>query len=438
MDILELAKIIPSAEPDNFCIAPFVNTRQNEEGSTSPCPFGAGGWRYTDLSKVDRWNAPELNKLRLSFINGDFPDECHRCRDEEKGKKKSLRQLMPTYFPNINSIYNEYIKSGKWVNGPIAVTTKTSNICNLACRSCSGWDTSLLRTEGEHYAEKYNLGPEDEESNYAGMNGIRRFIPRREKAHMEYSGFNKISKNIQKLEFFGGEPFLNKTHIDLLEYLVKTGQSKNCTLFYSTNCMQYPLQRLHKAWGSFKRIELGFSVDGLGDKFEYLRWPGKWDKVRNNIDQILNLPNKYPDTEWFFQGATCFDLFTVFNISETYNWLHDRIGHVYVNTVNAPDVLNVVHAPTHLKEEVVKFHNGKHTDITDYMFINKGSSVTFKQFCIHAKRQDIYRNQDFATTFPRLYEAIKDEYDYYTRDLSEDNFYSNDIYSPTGIYLENN
>jgi len=420
----DIAKLVPSEIPQNFCVAPFINTRQNEEGSTAPCPFGAGAWNYGGMSKVDRWNAPELNNLRLKFINGEFPDECHRCKNEEKGNKQSLRQLMPTYFPNIDNIYDQYIKNGKWTNGPLTITTKTSNICNIACRSCSGWDSSLFASEGIHYADKYSSTREDE---YAKTNGIRRFIPRRDKAHMEYEGFNKISENVVKLEFFGGEPFLNRTHIDLLEYLVSTGQSKKCTLFYSTNCMQYPLDRLHKAWSGFKRIELGLSMDGTGDKFEYLRWPGKWDKVRNNIERIMELPKLYPDTEWFFQGATCFDLFTMFNVADTYKWLKDTIGHVYVNTIESPAVLNVTNAPLYLKKQVKQFHGSNHSDIVDYMFINDGDTAVFKQFCIWAKRQDIYRKQDFASTFPRLYEVIKEDYEYYTKDLSEDNFYSTDM-----------
>lgn len=425
MNIHTLARIIPSTEPKNFCVAPFINTRQNEEGATAPCAFGAGGWNLSELSKTDRWDSEQLNKLRLKFINDEFPEECHRCKNEEDGNKQSLRQLMPTYFPNINNIYDEYIKSGKWVDGPLAITTKTSNICNLACRSCAGWDSSLFKEEGLHYASSY--GGEIANNDYEKTNGIRRFIPRRDRAHMEYAGFNEIGKNVVKLEFFGGEPFLNKTHIDLLEYLVSTGQSKNCTLFYSTNCMQYPLARLHKAWGSFKRIELGLSMDGIGDKFEYLRWPGKWDKARRNIERIIELPKLYPDTEWFFQGATCFDLFTLFNIGDTYQWLHDTIGHVYVNTIESPAVLNVTNAPLYLKKQVKQFHGSAHTDIVDYMFINDGDTTAFKQFCIWAKRQDIYRKQDFASTFPRLYEVIKEDYEYYTKDLSEDNFYSTDI-----------
>ena len=430
MDIYTLANQIPDVEPNNFCIAPFINTRQNEEGSTAPCPFGAGGWIYNNLSKIERWNAPELNKLRLSFINGNFPDECHRCKNEENGNKQSLRQLMPSYFPNINNIYNEYIKSKKWLNGPLAITTKTSNKCNLACRSCSGWDSSLFKNEGLHYADKYKYNNK-QTSEYKKTNGIQRFIPRRNQSHMEYTGFNAISENVVKLEFFGGEPFLNKTHIDLLEYLVSTKQSKNCTLFYSTNCMQYPLDRLHKAWSKFKRIEIGLSIDGLDNKFEYLRWPGKWDKARVNIEKIIKLPEIYQDTEWFFQGATCFDLFTLFNVADTYKWLHDIIGRVYVNTIESPEVLNVTNAPLYLKEQVKQFHNNKHSSIIDYMFIHDSNNIAFKQFCIWVKRQDIYRNQDFASTFPRLYEAIKDEYEFYTKDLSEKNFYSSDIFLET-------
>jgi hypothetical protein len=423
MGITEIQKTLPKKEPKLFCVAPFVNTRQTEEGKTCPCPFGAGEWNYSKLSKKERWDAEELNDVRESFVKGEWPEACAKCKDEEKGGKDSLRNLMPNYFPDIN-LYNDFILPGKWLDGPIALTTKTSNICNLACRSCAGWDTSLYRKEGEHYAEKYeytNANP----NFYESLNGIQRFIPRRPKAHMDYEGFNEISSNIQKLEFIGGEPFLNTTHLDLLEHLVETGQSKNCTLFYATNGMQYPHKRMTDAWQHFKRIELGLSIDGIADRFEYLRWPGKWDKVRRNINRMLKLPALYPDVDWYFEGCTCFDLYTIYNLRDTFKWINYRFNNAYATTIARPDYINSANAPTYLKDAVKEHYNGDNQDMIDYMYFKEGDPMAFKQFCIWTKRQDLYRDQDFRTTFPHLYETIKDDFDYYSKDLSEENFYSN-------------
>ena len=131
-----LHKQIPPAAPKNFCIAPFQSIRQNAFGRNSPCAFGAGEWHHGHLTPEERWHSDELNTLRQQFINNEKPDACKRCWDEEAAGKQSLRQRQYQYFPDD---YNEFILSGRWMQGPKTAVFKTSNVCNLACRSCGGW-----------------------------------------------------------------------------------------------------------------------------------------------------------------------------------------------------------------------------------------------------------------------------------------------------------
>ena len=67
----ELQDLLPDDLPRNSCIAPFQSTRQNPYGRTSPCAFGAGEWRFEDLTPEQRWNSEPLNDLRHEFIKGN-------------------------------------------------------------------------------------------------------------------------------------------------------------------------------------------------------------------------------------------------------------------------------------------------------------------------------------------------------------------------------
>ena len=37
---------------------------------------------------------------------------------------------------------------------------------------------------------------------------------------------------------------------------------------------------------NFKNVSFNVSIDGIGKRFEYLRFPGKWNKVEQNLDKI--------------------------------------------------------------------------------------------------------------------------------------------------------
>lgn len=400
---------LPQEPHPNFCIAPFQSIRQNAYGRNSPCAFGAGEWHHGNLTPKQRWDSEELNQLRQEFVEGKRPAACHRCWAEEDAGKESLRQRQFQYFPND---YRDYILTGQWKQGPKTAVFKTSNVCNLACRSCGGWDSNFYTKEGEYYREQYDTRIDGKPHN--------RFIPLLPPKHIDFMQYTEIAQNFEKIDFFGGEPFLNTTQLDFLEWLVDQGLSKNITLFYSTNCTNKPTPRLQRAWDKFKRIEISVSIDGLGNEFEYMRWPGKWSECQEVVDHVLDLKNTL-NAEVFTMAGLTVSLLNVTTVDQTHAWLQEKIGHVYVNMVNFPDYLALHSAPEYVKS-YVRSHV-KHQESLGYIDINKPNPLAWKQFIIWTKRQDLYRKQSFETTFPEFYKLIKPDWDAVT-DLSETNFYS--------------
>ena len=100
--------------PKNFCISPFISTRQGPSQKVSPCAFGAGEWYQPNLNSKERWNSDELESLRQKFLRNEQPEECKRCWNEETAGAQSLRLRQYEYFPNA---YEEYILSEKYKTG---------------------------------------------------------------------------------------------------------------------------------------------------------------------------------------------------------------------------------------------------------------------------------------------------------------------------------
>jgi hypothetical protein len=56
-----------------------------------------------------------------------------------------------------------------------------------------------------------------------------------------------------------------------------------------------------KTCSYYKRLIICFSIDGIGEHFEYLRWPAKWTEVDSNIKWIAN---NAPDSVQFGVNIT--------------------------------------------------------------------------------------------------------------------------------------
>lgn len=414
MDQLKQAtQALPATPSRHFCIAPFQSIRQNPHGRNSPCAFGAGEWRHADLTPLQRWHSAELNALREKFIAGEQADECHRCWNEEQAGKVSLRQRQYEYFPRD---YQDLVRSGRWVDGPKTAVFKSSNVCNLACRSCGGWDSNTFAREGEHYAELYHT--------QGSINGetrvYNRFMQLSPPRHMDFMQYRDIAGNLEKIDFFGGEPFLNITQLDLLEYLVDQGLSKNITLFYSTNCTNHPTARLKRAWSKFRRVEISLSIDGVDTEFEYLRWPGKWETALEVISHIKSLDSVLECEVYVMAGLTVSTL-NVLSVDATHQWLEANVGNVYVNMVESPDYLALHSIPEYAKIHVRQ--QVKHAEALGYLDLKPADPAAWRQFLIWTRRQDLYRKQNLPEYLPGLYNLIRRDWDS-TTDLSEDNFNS--------------
>jgi len=368
-----------------YCSSPFVATRQSAYDKISPCAFGPIEVQVDhDISQKDRWNHPALADLRNKFLAGERPKECKRCWDEEDAGVKSLRL-------RTNDIYGT--QNDGWEQGPRELVIKTSNVCNLACRTCAGWDTNLYWPEGEHYKDEYNVV----------INDFRQYW-RKKIYHNSASYQLEDLVNVEKLSFFGGEPLLDKNHAVLLKKIIEADRAKETTLFYSTNGQQIG-KHYEKLWSEFKRVEIFFSIDGIEEQFEYLRWPGDWNKTVKNIDWFLDLPNRYPNVDWYFQGTQCVSLINIADYQKTANWLRNKLKTVHFNIVDHPKHYRMTNLPDVSKTKIIDIIEDD--DIKNYLTIEPSNLNDLERMIVWTKRQDAYRNQSYATAFPKTYELLK-------------------------------
>lgn len=135
----------------------------------------------------------------------------------------------------------------------------------------------------------------------------------------------EISK-LKFIHFNGGEPLLSKQHV---EFLLAIPNKSQVHLNYNTNGTILPTTGLLKLWEQFKLVQLDFSIDDIGDRFEYQRYPAKWNQVSSNLKWYIdNCP-----VNCMFAVNTTVSILNHANLKNLNTWLKSNF---YANRVTDP------------------------------------------------------------------------------------------------------
>tara|TARA_B100000315_G_scaffold71350_1_gene65035 strand:- start:2926 stop:4557 length:1632 start_codon:yes stop_codon:yes gene_type:complete len=274
--------------PEHFCLFPFTQMNIDPDGRARPCCKWEVGnvWDYNNGSLEDKniqelFDQPYIESIRKEFLRGGKPKACKACWDEEDSGLESIRYMYQwggkqrpsaTWFQHITS------------PTPVGLDLKLSSICNNKCRICSPFLSSKWLQEHE------DLGLVDGDvlKGYR-LNAKEKFITNPENIKI----LKHWAPRIQGIDFFGGEPLLQAEHNLILKIIAETGHADNITLYYNTNGSVYD-EEICKHWESFGHVNLNYSVDDIGKRFDYERYPAKYDDVMNNVSKYYEyvFPNE--------------------------------------------------------------------------------------------------------------------------------------------------
>ena len=199
--------------PSNFCPAPFIQLQTSKNGSCGPCPYRPNMWNVKGPIS-EQWRSDAIKQLRQNFLDNKKDPRCRRCWKEEEAGHESLRLRLREFRGSANTgkVFEKYIETKKYEKFPLILTVIPGNECNLSCPSCSG-----------NYSSKWNSMASN--SDYGEFQKVE---DNWNLTEAQYQDIVDNSHNLQKIEVFGGEPFLNKKNRKwLIERLIEKGTSKN-------------------------------------------------------------------------------------------------------------------------------------------------------------------------------------------------------------------
>ena len=190
-------------------------------------------------------------------------------------------------------------------------------------------------------------------------------------------------------------------------YCVEKGYAKNIDIHYNTNGTHLPPQEIFDLWAYFKHVEIAFSIDDIGEAFEYQRHPANWRSVSSNLVKFKEM--KTPNMD--FQICSTVSIFNVFNWAKIALWVAQyQPKFFYVNTCFDPDIFNIQTLPKQIKDIV----NERYSNLKDFegtlRYMNSADRDTQdirdfrKQRILKA---DAYRKENFRDTFPLLNNILK-------------------------------
>ena len=169
-----------------------------------------------------------------------------------------------------------------------------------------------------------------------------------------------------------------------------------------------------KQWKHFKEVNICFSVDGMGELANYVRYPSDWNAILNNMKLVDEC-----DVPQIVCTINCtVSILNVMHFPEFFTWYNKQNFKKFRpsfgwNKVVFPVYLNVQILPQETKEYITNYYNEfiEKSDIPDikesiYSIINymnqADQSKELFRSCLITYRQDMKRNQKLRDHVPWL------------------------------------
>ena len=367
----------------------------------------------------DYWNSNRMKEIRRKMIAGEKIRDCERCYRQEEQGAESLRSTQ-----GMNKFIMDTLPDGTYQKSANSMQIQLGNICNLKCKMCSQMYSHM------HGMETKEIGEQDPKwlhwvkeqganvNNWTNELGIKQEWYKNKEFKLKM--FEHISKNIMQLNVIGGEPTLIPEFYELFEYCDQQGTlgSKNVTIV--TN-LTNTNPRLTKWLPKLKEWTIWASVDGVGERTEYIRYPSNWNKILESLEFYRKLLGDNGKITL----SPAIQLLNIDQLDDIAKWwldwcggeLNDRYGFTWLATVWYPLICNPSIAPRdwrlNVADKLSKYKfDENYENIIKELRRDQHTPAKYKElqkaFIKYNDKQDEFRkvNKTWRELLPELEESI--------------------------------
>ena len=272
-----------------------INGIDYKNGNATVCPTQSDYlYVYKDKSVLpsDIINSEKFVEIRKELINGNWPEGCHLCEQQERdGTVSSMRH---DYIDNPRRTpvekYLNHFTGELDFKGLQFIELRFSNSCNMACLHCSkvyssGWVTKL-----KHYTPTKKDFNHNLDQITSKMHMPNYLADQDLNIELLQSDADKIVDdliinfpNINDVAFAGGEVLHQKQFLPCLHRLAKHPNANNMQIAFHTNFnANFDPVELSDALQPFGGSLIHMSIDAGKNIYPYFR-DGSWEKLTDNI-----------------------------------------------------------------------------------------------------------------------------------------------------------
>lgn len=365
---------------DQFCPAPWNSLYLEPNGKIENCCVGR-----SDLGNINDTDVTEIVlgqkniKIQQNMLDNNIVDGCKWCHHKTDTLQSMMIERYPRdrddkLFDTAGNFKLEYLDA-RW-----------SNTCNLACIYCGPNLSSLWAQElkQEHKIERNDK-------------------------HKMLSYVLENIKDIKYVYLAGGEPLLMKENQAVVEAIVN--ENPDCRVLVNTNLLNIRNNRIFEGLTKLSNCEWLVSVEGTQDRYEYIRYPGKWSEFESNLlllkDKVGADKIKFNMVFMSLNGLTMWD---------TVDWLinagfqvHQFSAALYNNGVyDGP--FDIRYLPVDQQQQILDRMNSQvYQKMTGWQncfdYVNKLVYNKSTRPITRLQELDASRNLNSRQTFPDMYQS---------------------------------
>ena len=378
---------------DAFCPMPWTSIYVEPNGKTDSCCIAKNKLGNIKESHIfDIVSGDKNTDIRKQMLAGTRVDGCARCYphktlnpDKSVIEEESfLRYHKLRTFENLDkTIYDTPDKFELRF-----ADLRFRNTCNYACVYCSAELSSLWAAEQKVF----------QISDDAAIADLIKY-------------FCDNAHTLDNVYLAGGEPLLIKENEILLDRLLEV--NPECKLLVNTNLSMIENNRIFNLLLKFKNVRWLISAEDMHDRYEYIRYPGSWDKFNSNLQLLKNIVPSTHDIAFnmvylALNAKTFFDWFD-YILSLGFDRKIMSISYIGGGQSHTP--LDPRMLPKSYKEEAIqlaKKYVAEDRIGTDLQFVINSLSMETKptqDLFIELAKIDARRNLDSQKTFSDIYAA---------------------------------
>ena len=326
-------KISNITSSPSFCVLPWIHLATRPNGDMRICcvanASGAntGNYQVGLVKKEDgtpanfgrdlpteAFNNDYMKSVRKTMLAGEVPESCLKCYEEEEQgiASKRIWETGTWLYEglDIQELIDETQEDGEVPFKLRYLDLRLGNSCNLKCIMCSPHDSSQWVGD---YKKVFPIiqSPVVKDQMLWNKEFHNNFW--HENPAFWEQVYDQIP-NITQLYFAGGEPLMIREHRWFLEEIIRRGEAGRISLRYNTNGILVT-DEIIEIWKHFKKVKVGVSLDGMGDRVHYIRYPTDWKTVEENLHKLDNTPDNI-----YCNVALCAQLLNIKHVPDFIKW----------------------------------------------------------------------------------------------------------------------